>query len=86
MTDRPVIMATSRGRILVRDRRQRPQRPLVVLLALAVSVLAGCGGTDGLAVGDSAPDFALPEASGSTVSLDDYAGGPALLYFHMADG
>ena len=62
-------------------------RAAVVLMVLAALVMSGCGGTgDGLAVGDEAPDFALPEASGATISLDDYAGAPALLYFHMADG
>jgi len=72
--------------------RTRPKstvlRAAVVLIVLAALVMSGCGdGTgDGLAVGDEAPDFALPEASGATISLDDYAGGPALLYFHMADG
>jgi cytochrome oxidase Cu insertion factor (SCO1/SenC/PrrC family) len=59
-----------------------------VLMILAALIMSGCGnGTgDGLAVDDEAPDFALPAASGSIVSLDDYAGTPALLYFHMADG
>jgi cytochrome oxidase Cu insertion factor (SCO1/SenC/PrrC family) len=63
-------------------------QPIVVLVVLVAVVLAGCGpaGGDGLAVGDDAPDFALPDSFGSTVSLDDYAGEPALLYFHMADG
>jgi peroxiredoxin len=55
-------------------------------MLLAAVALAGCGdATDGLGVGDKAPDFTLPTASGGTASLDDYAG-PALLYFHMADG
>ena len=55
---------------------------------LALVLLAGCSGTtdDGLSVGDDAPGFALPEASGSTVTLNDFAEAPALLYFHMADG
>ena len=60
--------------------------PIVVLLA--VLALASCtdGGGEGLAVGDDAPGFSLPEASGSTVSLEDFTGTPTLLYFHMADG
>ncbi len=55
---------------------------------LALVLISGCSGTtdDGLSVGDDAPGFALPEASGSTVTLNDFAGAPALLYFHMADG
>ncbi len=62
-------------------------RTLIVALIVMV-LLAGCSGGpgDGLAVGDHAPDFSLPDRSGSTVSLDDYAGEPVLLYFHMADG
>jgi cytochrome oxidase Cu insertion factor (SCO1/SenC/PrrC family) len=62
-------------------------RTLIVVLVVMV-LLAGCsnGSDDGLAVGDNAPDFSLPEASGSIVSLDDYTGEPVLLYFHMADG
>jgi hypothetical protein len=69
--------------------RQTPSilRAVLVLMLLSSLIMAGCGGaTDGLAVGDRAPAFDLPTASGSTVALDDYAGGPALLYFHMADG
>lgn len=61
-------------------------RIALVLMLLAAVALAGCGDTtDGLDVGDQAPDFTLPTASGAMVSLDDYTG-PALLYFHMADG
>ena len=59
----------------------------LILMLLFTLVITGCtDANDGLAVGDRAPEFALPTASGSTISLDDYAGGPALLYFHMADG
>lgn len=63
-------------------------KPFVMVAFLALLVLSGCSGatSDGPALGDDAPDFSLPEAFGSTVSLDDYAGEPALLYFHMADG
>lgn len=59
---------------------------IAAVAVLAVLVLTGCTGNGGLTVGDNAPDFNLPEASGSSVSLDEYAGSPALLYFHMADG
>lgn len=60
--------------------------PVVVLLT--VLALAACTDREGegLAVGDKAPGFSLPEASGSTVSLEDFAGTATLLYFHMADG
>ena len=69
--------------------RQTPSivRAVLVLILLSGLIMAGCGdAADGLTVGDPAPTFVLPTASGSTVALDDYAGGPALLYFHMADG
>ena len=36
-------------------------------------------------VGDRAPDFTLPGASGSTVSLSDYAGRPVVLVFYPGD-
>jgi hypothetical protein len=50
-------------------------------------LLTACGGQEGLAVGDAAPSFTLPEAAGGSVSLADYQGTqPALLYFHMAVG
>ena len=44
-------------------------------------------GRAGLAVGDPAPDFTLPAATGERISLSDYTGqGPVLLFFHMAEG
>jgi hypothetical protein len=61
-------------------------------LALAgglLFLLTACGGAgqEGLAVGDDAPSFTLPEANGDSVSLADYEGTqPVLLYFHMAMG
>ena len=63
-------------------------RAAFVLMMLAVLAITGCsdGAGDGLGVGDRAPDFVLPDSQGSTVALEDYAGAPALLYFHMADG
>jgi hypothetical protein len=62
---------------------------LTLVLLLMVPVLSACGPSNGqgLAVGDSAPSFSLPEATGGQVSLADYRGSkPVLLYFHMADG
>ena len=39
-----------------------------------------------LNVGDSAPDFALPDQEDETVTLDDLvSGGPVVLYFYPAD-
>jgi hypothetical protein len=57
----------------------------VIVLSLLVAA-CGDGGSDGLAVGDDAPDFELPGSAGGTVSLADYADEPVLLYFHMAEG
>lgn len=39
-----------------------------------------------IAVGDTAPVFALKSASGGTVSLSEFAGKPVLLYFSMGPG
>jgi len=60
-----------------------------VLVALLGLLLQGCGGATqaGLAVGDPAPTFTVPNALGGEVSLADYQGKqPVLLYFHMALG
>jgi thioredoxin-dependent peroxiredoxin len=38
-----------------------------------------------LDTGDKAPAFALPDASGSTVSLKDFAGKKVVVYFYPAD-
>lgn len=56
------------------------------LIAALSLVMAACGGSAGLTVGDEAPDFSLQEASGGVVSLADYDNQDVLLYFHMADG
>ena len=37
-----------------------------------------------LTVGDAAPDFTLPNSSGETVSLSDFAPGRLVLYFYPA--
>ena len=39
-----------------------------------------------LAVGDPAPDFTLPAADGSTVTLSDLRGGRVVVYFYPAAG
>ena len=54
---------------------------LLLILAMALAI-GGCGDGDT----EVAPDFALENAIGGTVALDDYAGTPVLLFFHMADG
>jgi peroxiredoxin Q/BCP len=44
------------------------------------------GGEPGLKVGDTAPDFALPDRAGRTVRLSDYRGKqPVVLYFYPKD-
>jgi hypothetical protein len=59
-----------------------PSRSLAVLLLGAVAVLVAAGPVHALAVGDKAPDFALPAAPGAPpVKLADLtAKGPVVLY------
>ena len=61
---------------------------LVLLIVLLMLPLAACGGSEpeGMQTGAAAPDFSLPDVTGQTVSLSDYAGTPVLLFFHMAVG
>ncbi len=40
----------------------------------------------GVAIEKPAPDFTLPSAQGSRVSLSDFKGKPVLLYFSMGPG
>ncbi|WP_197374972.1 thioredoxin-dependent thiol peroxidase [Mycolicibacterium baixiangningiae] len=40
--------------------------------------------TPRLSVGDTAPDFSLPDADGNTVSLADYKGRKVIVYFYPA--
>ena len=62
-------------------------RLLVIgVLLLSAVLLQACSSETGLQVGADAPAFSLQSAEGSTVSLDEYAGQPVLLYFHMAVG
>jgi len=39
----------------------------------------------GIAVGDRAPDFALPDRNGKTIRLADFRGKPVVLYFYPKD-
>ncbi|HLY39494.1 MAG TPA: peroxiredoxin [Candidatus Binatia bacterium] len=41
--------------------------------------------SSGIAVGDRAPDFALPDRTGKTVRLSDFRGKPVVLYFYPKD-
>jgi peroxiredoxin Q/BCP len=42
--------------------------------------------TNRLAAGDPAPDFTLPDDTGTPVSLSDYRGGRVVVYFYPAAG
>lgn len=61
------------------------------LAAALALLLAACSGAapqseaGAIAVGQPAPDFSLPSATGETVSLSQYESS-VLLYFHMAGG
>jgi hypothetical protein len=72
------------------SKQENLQAPLLVMGALlAALALSACGtsGEEGVQVGDPAPGFTLPAASGDQISLADYRGSKSvLLYFHMADG
>ena len=58
---------------------------LVTFVVILMLVLSACGSSE-LSEGDEAPDFTLPAADGSSVSLSDYQGEPVMLFFHMANG
>lgn len=63
---------------------------VVLLIGIVGLGLAACsrdGGETALSVGDEAPAFTLPSATGQDVSMDEFVGRqPVLLYFHMAAG
>lgn len=70
-------------------KRKRKGLSLGLLFLLSTTFfIASCSSLPiGLTVGDQAPDFKLPTASGGVISLADYSGNqPVLLYFHMAVG
>jgi uncharacterized lipoprotein YajG len=60
---------------------------LSILFLIGVVFLSACSQQKEIAIGNNAPDFSLPSATGSTVSLSDFRDQrPVLLYFHMAMG
>ncbi|MGH3117368.1 MAG: hypothetical protein ACRDQ2_09705 [Gaiellales bacterium] len=60
---------------------------LVVLATACGTAADPPGGELFLSVGDRAPDFALPSASGGDVALADFMNHkPVLLYFSMGPG
>jgi len=52
-----------------------------VLLTLAVILLAGCGSSNAIEVGDQAPDFTLSDADGRPVTLSAFSGKVIVLDF-----
>lgn len=59
------------------------------ILSILVFLLVACGGTGSPPSGNGgrpAPEFDLPNALGGDVALQDFAGQPVLLFFHMAVG
>ncbi len=65
---------------------KRTTMAFIVLFLMSILAQA-CTSQGDLAVGDQAPGFTLPSATGTDVSLSDYTGeGPVLLFFHMAVG
>ena len=59
------------------------------IFSLLTLLLAACGSASSAPASDEvrpAPDFTLPNALGGEVSLNDYAGEPVFLFFHMAVG
>lgn len=60
---------------------------ILVIVALTSLLVGACAPQPEIAVGEKAPEFSLPSAQGTTVSLSDYVGEtPVLLFFHMAVG
>ena len=60
-------------------------KPVLALLSLLALCLAASAQTPKvvLKVGDKAPDFALPNGDGKTVSLSDYTSrGPVVVIFY----
>lgn len=67
----------------------KPHTGLMLSLTILITVvfLSACSQQKEIAVGENAPDFNLPSATGTTVSLSDFRDQrPVLLYFHMAMG
>ncbi|MFH1087494.1 MAG: TlpA disulfide reductase family protein [Chloroflexota bacterium] len=61
--------------------RPRSIPPVLLALAVALSVLPGCTGSNetSLVTGAPAPDFSLPMLSGETMSLSQFRGQPVFI-------
>ena len=54
--------------------------PVVIALALGITLLAGCGNAQSCPkIGDKAPDFTLTSMDGKNVSLSSFAGKPVII-------
>jgi len=72
-----------------RGKKMKPHTGLLLSITILIAVvfLSACSQEKEVAVGENAPDFSLPSATGSTVSLSDFKDQRSvLLYFHMAMG
>jgi peroxiredoxin len=78
-------MATAEARSLQRQLEQidaEVPEPVGQRITAAIAEI----GSSGLAVGDKAPDFSLPDATGRTVSLHErLSGGPVVLVFYRGE-
>jgi peroxiredoxin len=74
---------TAVGNQGITDRR----RPPVIVLLLLIFLLAACGEEKQprVQIGDSAPQFTLPDLEGKSISLSDYSGSPVVLRFILID-
>jgi cytochrome oxidase Cu insertion factor (SCO1/SenC/PrrC family) len=83
----PVHLARAGTRSLATTpvtRLARPQTPL--RSSPARTMFGAASARAAIAKGDRAPDFSLPDQSGKTVSLSDYAGKSAVALFFYPKG
>ena len=61
-------------------------KKLLGMLSLALIVAAGASASDGLVVGEPAPEFELSDQDGQLHSLEDYRDRWVVLYFYPKNG
>lgn len=61
-----------------------PMKPLHIPALLLIAALAGCLQSSDL--GEPAPEFAVTDSAGQTVSLTDFEGKPVVLLFAFVNG